>query len=97
MITVASHEIAHVALAPLIEVLRVSVGHFGNTPHIEGFVHHHEPHAIAQVQQFGRGRIVAGANRIHAGAAQNFELPLGGSAVHGCSQRAQVVVIANAL
>jgi len=31
----------------------------------ESFVHHEETETIAEVEQFGRGRVVAGANSVH--------------------------------
>ena len=40
---------------------------------------------------------MAGADGVDAGALQDLQLPLGGAAVHGGSQRAQVVVVADAL
>ena len=49
---------------------------FARRPAIKRFIHHHEAHAVAQIQQLRRGRIVAGANGVDAHLAQDFQLPL---------------------
>ena len=97
MVAVAAHHVAQVALAPLVEILAVAVGNLGDAPHVEGLVHHHQAHAVAQLQQLRRRRIVAGADGVDARALEDFQLPFGGPAVHRHSQRAQIGVIAHAL
>ena len=66
-------------------------------PHVEGFVHHQQAQPVAELEQFRRGRIVAGADGVDAQPFHDLELPFGGAAVDGRAQRAQVVVHADAL
>ncbi len=57
-----------------------------------------EAHAVGEFQQLGRGRIVAGADGVHAHATFRIsQLPLDGAAIDGRAQRAQVVVQADAV
>ena len=66
-------------------------------PHVERLVQHDEAHAVGQVQQFRRRRIVARADRIGAHLAQQFQLPFERAHVDRRAERAQVVVQAHAL
>ena len=97
MIAVAVDHVADIALRPLVEIFAVAVGHLGPAPHVERLIHDHEAHAVAVFQKLGRGRIVAGADGVHTGGFHDLQLALGGAAVDGRSQRAEVVMVADAL
>src|SRR5579885_338744 len=97
MVAVAVDHIADVALAPLIEKLGVAVGDFGDAPHVEGFVHDDDAHAVAGFEHLGRGRIVAGTERVDARGLENLKLALDRAAVDGGAERAEIVMIADAL
>ncbi len=97
MIAIAPHEGAHVAFRPLVEQRRVTVRFLGNRPGIGELVQHQDAHFVAQIQQFGRGRIVRSAQRVHAHGLQNLQLTLRRAPVPRRAQRAQIVVHANAL
>ncbi len=58
-------------------------------PHVERFVHHEKAHLVGELQQFRRGRIVAGANGVAAHFLKHFELPLQRSYIDGRAQGAQ--------
>ena len=60
-------------------------------------IHHQQAHAVGEFEQFRRGRIVAGADGIHAHRLHDFQLPLQGTAIDGGAQRSQVVVHADAV
>ncbi len=97
MISIAPHHVADVTFTPFIKVLCIAVRHFGNPPHIEGFVDHQQPHAVGQVEQLWRRWIVTGPDRIHSGALHNLQLPLNRPPVDGRPQRSQIVVHTDAL
>ena len=97
MIAVAPHHVAHVALRPFVEVLAVAVRDFRNAPHVEGFVHDQQAQPVGELEQFGRGRVVAGADRVDARALHDLQLSLGGAPIDGGTQRAEVVVQADAM
>ena len=97
MIAVAPQHVAQVTLVPLIEELAETVLHLRDAPHVEGFVHHDESHAITQLSSSGEGglwlvRIAFTPIDLH-----DLELAFGGAPIHGRAQRAEVVVIADAL
>ena len=52
MVAVAPGHIAHIALRPFVEILAVAVaiGDLRNLPHVERFVHHQQPHAVAEIE-----------------------------------------------
>jgi hypothetical protein len=97
VVAVAADHVAQVALAPLREVLAVAVLYFRPAPHVEGLVHHQEAHAVGELEQLRRGRVVARADRVRAHALQDLELALERAAVDGRAERAEVVVVADAL
>ena len=66
-------------------------------PDIERLVHHEKSHAVGQLEQLRRGRIVAHADRVAAHLAQDLELSLGGAAIERRAERAEVVVFVHAL
>src|SRR5215210_5912994 len=65
-------------------------------PAIERLVHHHYAHAVAQFQQFGRGRIMARANGVDAHLFQHLDLSLKSAPAQGRAEWAKVVMIADA-
>ena len=70
---------------------------FAGRPAIKRLVHHNEAHLVAQIQQLRSRRIVARADGVDAGLAQNFQLPLQRADVDGRAERAEIVVVANAV
>jgi hypothetical protein len=92
VVAVTPDHVAQIALRPLVEVLAVPVRHFRDAPHVEGFIHDHQTHAVAIFKQFGRWRIVAGANRVDAARLHNLQLPFDGAAVYCGAQCAQVMM-----
>ena len=85
------------ALAPLVEELAVAEARLVLAPLVERLVHHHEAHAVAQLEQLRRRRVVAGADGVHAHRLEDLELALDGAVVGGGAERPQVVVLADAL
>ena len=65
-------------------------------PFVKGFIDHQEAHAVAQIEQLGIRRIVAGADRVAARFFQLFKAPSPYVFRHGGAQRARVVVEADA-
>ena len=78
MVAVAADQRAQILFVPEIEQVAAAViiAPLVLPPGIEGFVQDQETHLIGQVQQFRRGRIVAGADGVAAHVAQHFKLPL---------------------
>ena len=70
---------------------------FTRRPAIEGLVHNHKTHTVAQIQELGCRRIMAGANRIDAKLAQNFQLALKRAKIQGSPQCAKIVMVADAI
>ena len=66
-------------------------------PGVERLVHDQHAQAVGGLQQLGRGRVVAGADGVGAHLLQDLELALERARVHGRAQRAEVVVVADAL
>ena len=97
MIAIAAHEFAQIGVVPLLPVFGKAVADFGDLPHVEGFVHNEQAHAVGEFEQFGRGRVVAGADGVDAHRLHDFELALQGAAVDGGAERAEIVVQADAV
>ena len=97
VVPVAPDHVAQVALAPLGEVLAVAVLDLRLAPHVEGLVQDEEAHPVGGVEQLGRGRVVARADGVRAHALQDLELALDRAPVDGGAERAEVVVVADAL
>ena len=57
-------------------------------PFVEGLVHDQEAHAVAEVEKFRRGRIVAAADGVAARLLEEFQTPLPDLDRHGRAQRA---------
>ena len=66
MIAVAAELRAPVLLVPVIEQQMIIIFGFAALPAVEGFVHHHHAETVAHIEQFRRGRIMAGADGIAA-------------------------------
>src|ERR1044072_2892132 len=97
MIAIATHLRAQVLLMPIIKQQMIVVLLLAAPPGVERFVHHQEAHAISEIEQLRRGRIVTGANRIDAHLLQNFQLPFERSQIQRGTQRSEIVMIADAL
>ena len=92
MIAVAQQHIAQVALVPLVEVSRVVVGGLALAPHVKALVHHHQAHAVAEVEQLGGRRIVRHSYGVCTHVAHHGQLALDGAAVDHGAQGAGVVM-----
>ncbi len=97
MIAVAAEFGAPILLVPVIEEQMIIVFGFAAFPAIEGLIHNEHAQAVAEIEQFRGGRIVAGANGVAAHLLQNFDLPLQGAEVDGGAEGAEVVVVADAV
>ena len=97
MIAVAAHGVGGVNLRPIVEEQMIVVWIFCDRPAVEQLVHHQKTHAVAQIQKLRRGRIVRGADRVHAQLSQFREPLFPNRQRHGCSERAAVVMQANAI
>ena len=100
MIAVAVDEIGDIALVPLVEDPGIAVAahlSLAGFPFVEGLVHDQKAHAVAEVQELGRRRIVAGSDSIAAHLAQGLETPLPNPLRHGRAHGAGVVVQANSV
>ena len=65
VIAVAEDGVGHVALPPLAEVeMVVLVGVLADRPDVEHLVHDQEPHAVADVEELGRRRVVGRADGV---------------------------------
>ena len=65
-------------------------------PHIEGFVHHDEAHAVCEFQKFRRRRVVRSADAVDAHRLQDFELTFESAHIYSSAQAAQIMMIADA-
>ena len=97
MIAVAAEFRAPVLFVPVVEQQVIIVLRLAAFPAVERFVHHHHAQAVAQIEQFRRGRIVAGADGVAAHFLQDLNLPLQRAGVDGRAERAEVVMVANAV
>src|SRR5580765_8818026 len=97
MIAVAADECADVFFVPIRKEEVVIVAGLAANPAIEGFVHDDEPETIGDVEQFRSRRVVAGANGIAAHLLKDFELTFERAGVDGGAERAEIVMIANAV
>ena len=97
VIAVAVDELTQVGLVPVLPVFGEPILDFGDLPHVEGLVHHEQAHAVRQFEQLRRGRIVAGADGVHAHPLHDLQLPLQRAAIDGGAERSQIVVHADAV
>ena len=97
MVAVPADERAQVLLVPVredeVEVERRLLPH----PDVEGLVHDQEAHPVGQLEQLRRGRIVARADGVAAHLPQHLQLALGRARVERRAERAEVVVVVDAL
>ena len=97
MVAVAHDEVGEVTFVPLVEVAGIVVGRLLLAPHVKGFIHDDEAHAVAQVEQFGGRRVVRAADAVAPHLLQYLQLPLDGTRVDRRTQATQVVVHAHAV
>jgi hypothetical protein len=97
MIAVAAKFRAPVFFMPVVPQQVIIVPLLAVFPAVERFVHHHHAQAVAQIEQLRRGRIVAGADGVAAHGLQDFNLPFQRAGVDGRAERAEVVMVANAV
>ena len=76
VVAVAADGVGGVAEAPLFEVEVVVVGVFGDGPAVEHLVHDEEAHAVGEVEEFGCGWVVGGADGVDAEGAESGEAAL---------------------
>ncbi len=76
VVAVALDGVGGVAEGPVFEVEVVVVGVLGYGPGVEHFVHDEEAHAVAEVEELGRGRVVGGADGVDAEGAEGGEAAL---------------------
>ena len=96
VVAIAPHQVADVALAPLVEELAVAEARLVLLPLVERLVHDDEAHPIGQIEQRRRRRVVARANRVDAHRLHDLELPLDAAIERRGAERTQVVVQADA-
>ena len=97
MVAVAHDEVGEVTFVPLVEVAGIVVGSLLLAPHVKGFIHDDEAHAVAQVEQFGGRRVVRAADAVAPHILQYLQLPLDGTRVDRRAQATQVVVHTHAV
>ena len=102
-------EANEVALGPFLEIRRVSFVagsalipsldplSLAALPLIEGFVHDEKPHRVTEIQQIGRGWIVAHPDGIASQFLEDLQPPFPDLNRHGRAQCARVVVNAQTL
>ena len=108
VVSVAQHHIRDVAVGPLFEnlVIAARAGRTGvpalnpfvlaGGPLIEGFVHHQQAQAVAQVVLLGRHGVMGAADGVDAQFLQSLQPALQGRFGKGRAEGAQVVVQTNA-
>src|SRR5262249_19133698 len=97
MIAVAANECADIFFVPIRKEQMIIIARLSADPAVEGFIHHDEAEAIGDVEQFRSGRVMTGANSVTAHFFECFELTFECAAVNGGAERAEVMVIANAV
>src|SRR5215475_3256835 len=97
MIAIAADERPHVFFMPVGEQKVIIVAGFTSDPAIESFVHDDKAETIGDVEEFRSGGIVAGTNGVAAHFLQNFQLTLKCAGVNRRAERAEIVMVANAI
>ena len=97
VIAIAADPGAHVLLVPVAEDQVEVERRLPSLPDVEQLVHDEKAHAVRQVEQLGGGRIVGHADRVRTHLAEDLQLPLGGAGVERRAERAEVVVLVDAL
>ena len=97
VVAVAEDGIARIGLPPLPEVAVVTL--FGiwltDGPAIERLVHDEKAHAVAEVEELGRGRIVGGADGVATDLLEAFEAAFPDAQGHSRTHSAAIVVEAD--
>src|SRR5688572_22795025 len=87
VITIPANQTAEILLIPIGKQAAVVVGSLAAYPAIECFIDHQDSHLVAKAQQFRRGHVVGGTNRVTAHLLEDFELPLQRADIDGRSER----------
>ena len=96
MVAIAPQHRAGIGLMPVGEDQVEVVRRLLLFPAVEHLVHDQEAHAVGQLQQLGRRRVMAHADGVGAHVAQDFQLALGRADIEGSAERAQVMMIVDA-
>src|SRR5271163_3917755 len=94
MVAITTHHRIDIALPPVFEVKMVVVGILLLLPHVERFVDDHHSQAVADVQEYRRGWVVAAPNRVVAIRFEQLDTPLF-SAIN-CRRAKRAVVMVDA-
>ena len=97
MIAVRQHQMGEVALAPFVEILRVTVLAFGIAPHVETLGHDHHSQRVVHLHLHLRGQVVGGSYGISSHVLQRLDLTDERCLVERRTKRAQIVVQTHAL
>ena len=100
MIAVAVDEVLDVALVPLVEIVGIAVGAdltLADLPLVERLVHHQEAHAVAEIHEFRRVGIVAGADGVAPHLTQNLQTALPDALRDGGADASSLMVQADAV
>src|SRR5208337_656624 len=100
MVAIAADEILQVPLIPLIEVEAVAIAAdlpLGDFPFVEGLVHYQKPQFVAEVEEFRRVRVVAGADGVTPHLAQNLQPPFPDALWDSGADAASVMMKAHAV
>ena len=92
VVAVAQDGVGGVADGPVFEVEVVVVGVLGDGPAVEHLVHDEEAHAVGEVEELGRGRVVGGADGVDAERAEGGEAAFPGGERDGGAEGAGVGV-----
>ena len=95
MVAVPADQGAEIRLMPVGKEQVIVVPLLAGLPAIKRFVHHDHAQTVTHLQQFGRGRIMAGADGIAAHLLQNLNLPFQGPRADRRTQRPEVMMIAD--
>ena len=96
MVPVAADEVGVLLLAVFRD--RDSLGQRGRAvPFVESLIPNHNTHPVAQVEQLGCGRVVAGADGVYPHVLHDLQFPLHRPGVEGHAQRAEVGMQADAV
>src|SRR6185436_17799177 len=93
MIAIAQHHVFEVALMPLGPIEVIVKLRLLNLPNVERLIHDDEAHLVCKIEKLRRGRIVRGAQSVHAHRFQDLQLPLDRARVDRSTKRTQIVMI----
>ena len=97
VVAVLMEHVHHVPFSPFIEKAVVAVGAFGYVPFVERLYHHHEAHLVTKAHKFRSRHVVGCADGIAAHILQKVELMPKGGNIDGGAERAEVMMVADAL